>query len=146
MSGLPISPPFSLMKWQEVENKFLWVDWEMSRHIVIRSEEKMTHLGVTSAQSAGEVTLNVSNEIGELTRSPQRYLEPNLIETYGINLFALKQNQWARIRKPNPLHFVFLIWIKFYDTIKCPEYYTWDQGGYIPPSHSHTGTRGPQMK
>ena len=81
----------------------------MSRHIVIRSEEKMTHLGVTSAQSAGEVTLNVSNEIGELTTFPQRYLEPNLIETYGINLFALKQNQWARIRKPNPLHFVFLI-------------------------------------
>ena len=58
---------------------------------------------------AEEVTLNVSNEIGELRRSPQRYLEPNLIETYSINLFALKQNQWARIRKPNPLHFVFLI-------------------------------------
>ena len=29
----------------------------------------------------------------------------------------------SRIRKPNPLHFVFLIWIKFYDTIKCLEYY-----------------------
>lgn len=128
--GWTFPPPSGLrqnVKWQQQPggNKFLWVDWETSRHTVIRSQERKWHRLVDEEWAkelwTGVMTFKIF-VVRKIFESESNWKLWHLPFLHWNKIYG------SRIRKPNPLHFVFLIWIKFYDTIKCPEYYIWTPG------------------